>query len=395
MTNTITGYFDIKTLIFYLFLSFFSAYSLKKVKDKEATKEKKQSIFTNNYVLWFLLWTIIATFRYVSYGIGGSDAITYINFFNIANSSNIPAYYMHYEILFREIVGFLRFLSSDYHFFFFIIYGFICWAYIFFLNEFCPKVGSKIPYLILFFPFLITFNTIRTGLAIAINLVAMVLIFRKKELFGFLLMISTFFIHHASIIFICSFLYYKLFKNNKINKYNYIAIFILSIVVGKLAQMFFLNYLTSFFDGAYSLYAQKSMSSGFFVDYWKPIFGELLLFAVVLLLYVPINKHIYSLKDDNDRNRLLFVFCFCLYDFLTIPISYYLGVWRAYEYTYLFRLIMWGEIIYILKKNSSFFSRKILNVFFVCCFSGWMIFRIYCTWEMSSSMPYIFELFMR
>jgi hypothetical protein len=62
-----------------------------------------------------------------------------------------------------------------------------------------------------------------------------------------------------------------------------------------------------------------------------------------------IDRYSFNL-DAVNRQKLEFVRLACYFDFMTIPITYVLDVWRGYEYLYIFRLLMWGHIVDIIMK---------------------------------------------
>ena len=76
-------------------------------------KEKRSHKWSNKaYIAWFAIWVIVAVFRKVSIGIGGSDAIAYKEFFEYclhpkAGTARVIAYANHldtgYQILCKII----------------------------------------------------------------------------------------------------------------------------------------------------------------------------------------------------------------------------------------------------------------------------------------------------
>ena len=75
------AYWDTKTLIFYFIMGMVSMFALQSVKKKEVISGQQQKMLNKAYIAWFAIWVIVAVFRKVSIGIGGSDAIAYKEFF--------------------------------------------------------------------------------------------------------------------------------------------------------------------------------------------------------------------------------------------------------------------------------------------------------------------------
>ena len=83
----------------------------------------------------------------------------------------------------------------------------------------------------------------------------------------------------------------------------------------------------------------------------------------------------------------------CLYDVILIPVTFILNVWRGYEYFYIARLIMWGEIIAMYEGLFNYKSRRLLNICVYLVFTGWMVFRLWSIYDESWLMPYVFMPF--
>jgi hypothetical protein len=115
-----------------------------------------------------------------------------------------------------------------------------------------------------------------------------------------------------------------------------------------------------------------------------------LLFVVLLMFWKSIKKSI-SERNPDEQRKLNLLLLICYFDFLTIPINFVLGVWRGYEVFYVPRLVMWGELIGIVRGKFARGSRWMVTVVFAILFVGWMVFRFYSIWEDSGLMPYIFE----
>ena len=117
-----------------------------------------------------------------------------------------------------------------------------------------------------------------------------------------------------------------------------------------------------------------------------------MLLGALIIMNKPIKN--FSLKLSlAERKNIEFIKVICYFDLMLIPATYVLGIWRGYEYLYIFRLIMWGYIIDIICSKLTEKSRMLVKTIVLMAFVGWMVFRLYNTFEQSSLMPYIFEPF--
>ena len=109
---------------------------------------------------------------------------------------------------------------------------------------------------------------------------------------------------------------------------------------------------------------------------------------IVLLLFLfKYNKKV--LETYNCRMLMLL----CIFDIIVMPSSLVLNMWRATEYLYVARLIMWGMIIHILLKNIHGFQKNIIHLVSLIVFASWLVFRICSEWDDAKLMPYILNWF--
>ena len=392
--SNIYRHWDLKTLMLYILMGLIGAVCLYFVKKKEKKTGKKQKITSFPYLFWFFTWVIFAAYRYIDYNIGGTDAIVYVKYFSICLDSYIPSYYQHYDVLYRVLNILIRFISNDVHVYLIAFYSILVFSYILFLNDFSDKNVNIAPYILTFYLYLRGFNTFRSNLAISLILIGIVLLGRNKKKLSLVVMLSTFFIQKAAILYSLGvYIFVLLFKKGKIKIKHCIVLAFVGFFIGKYAQSFLINLDKSILNGAYSAYARKSLISSFFDNFWKICFEQLILLVFVVLYNTKIREN-NDLCDEPAKSIKQLIYIICLFDFVTIPITYILSIWRGYEFLYLPRLVMWNEIINIIGCRFDKFSRKIVAMIFTVVFVAWMSFRIYNTWEASSLMPYIFEPFM-
>ena len=231
------------------------------------------------------LLTCFAVIREVSYGVGGTDAITYVrDFLNMRKSL---ANYIDFEKVLslqqREPLYYLfgwsvRRVTDNYKVYFFLWHFFIVTGFVYAAVKSYKKdswgVGSVLPLMLLFAGYIHSFNVMRNWLAIAIAMIGLSFLRRENLKYYFLFLFMAVCIHYSTIVLTLPFLMSKLFKrldNIKIP----LAIF---IVVG---NMLIYSYI-SFFS---SVFAETKFSS--YMEVQSSWFGYLpiLLIAVVGLIF--------------------------------------------------------------------------------------------------------------
>lgn len=387
-----TPHWDVTSMIFYIFMGLISMFSISYVKRKEYISGNLYKNTNLIFMTWFIIWIVISVWRGVSKNIGGSDAITYIEYFRECLDPNLNTLYAnHLDIGFQLLCKLIRIIFSDYHIFFIIIYGIIIYSYQAFINEFCLSDISFEPMILVFFIYLRGFNTIRTNLSVAFLLIALILLFRKKYKLMIMFIILSCGMHIATLLYSGFFIFYLVYKKNKIKLYH--GIFLWGIAIGAanlFRELLIKTDLGNGLRGAYKSYALNSIGKSFFESSWKIAFGQLMLLLIIIILHKKIKKDI-SKKNTLNQERYNMIFLLCFYDFLMIPICHLIGMWRGYEYFYLPRLIMWGIVISVILKKFTKNSRIFIKIIIFTIFVSWMIFRLYNTWEESLLMPYIFE----
>lgn len=387
-------YWDIKSLIFYIILGFVAMLSLYKVKKFEYKTGQKQSVINKYYFLWFTVWVIAAVFRYVAIGFGGTDAISYKEFFEACLIPNLDTgYARHLDIGFQIFSKIIRRYTADYRIFFFIVYGIISFSYIFFLNELAFRNMSFIPIILVFYIYLRGFASIRTNISVAFLLISLVMLYKNKKLIMLVFAILSVLMHKASIFYAVFCIFYLVFKKYKITIKKGILLTVLAAVLAKICQNIILNsFLTDMLETSYVNYASRSLNSSFFEDSWKMFFEQIVLAFAILGTYKYVIKDVNNMCEE-DKLRYKFIWNMCIFDIALIPVCYILHIWRGYEYFYIARLILWGEIIKVVRRLFKKEDRYILSTFLMLTFIAWMSFRIYSYWDMSSLTPYIFAPF--
>lgn len=362
-------------------------------KKRERITGRVRKLNSIEYLPWIISWTILAVFRYVDSSIGGTDAPSYIKYFE----NCLEMVDDNTDIAFMWFNRIIRYITNDYHILFLVFYLFIIVALIVFINEFARCESSSIPLCILFYLYLRSFTSLRSNFAIAFLLFALVALHRKKYFWTILLAVLSIFSHVSAVAYVAFILFYYLYKERKIGLGKSLTIFGVAFAIAMLVQnilrtgMF--TFLANISSGAYLSYAQRFSPSEFLTNYSVSNLPQLGLFLMLIIFRKKIDKVIEN-AEEGDKSRIQFVRLMCYYDFFIVPIITLLSIYRGYEYFYLARLIMWGEVIQIIKKYVNSRSRRIVSVGFLIFFIVWMYGRIEATWASSHLMPYVFEPFM-
>ena len=285
----------------------------------------------------------------------------------------------------------MRIFTDDYHVMFFLIYAIIVASYIAFIEEFRISKMSCIPFVILVYIYIRGFNTIRTNLGVACVLFSLIAMHRKRIKTAFVFAIISTLFQVASLLYAAVVLFYYLNKEKNVRiRLCVIGLFFASFVA-RLGQYIILNYQLPFLkNGVYRWYASTSSGQSFLGNYWKIAFPQIVMGGI----YFALHKRLQIAKEGMkpcDRDKVQFVEWVIIFDVLTIPVTFVLGIWRGYEYLYIARLMMWAYLLPIIMRCFTKQSRKYVHIGFFIMFVGWMIFRQYNTWEDSGLMPYIFE----
>lgn len=238
-----------------------------------------------------LLLTCFAVMREVSYGVGGTDAITYVrDFLNMRKSL---ANYIDFEKVLslqqREPLYYLfgwsvRRGTDNYKVYFFLWHFFIVTGFVYAAAKSYKKdswgVGSVLPLMLLFAGYIHSFNVMRNWLAIAIAMIGLSFLRRENLKYYFLFLFMAVCIHYSTIVLTLPFLISKLFKrldNIKIP----LAIF---IVVGNMLIYSYISFFSSIFaETKFSSYMEMQSS-------WFGYLPILLIAAAGLFFYDELVK---------------------------------------------------------------------------------------------------------
>lgn len=390
----ITPYWDSLSMILYIIMGVVPCIVMMQTQKNNYGDNNNAKTYYCYYIAWYVLWLAFAVFRKVDYGVGGSDAIAYVTYFDVClDPYSTHPYATHSDLLYALLNKAIRLITTDYHWLFFVIYSFLIIVYIETIRKFNVKKASVIPLALIVFLYLRGFTSIRTNLAAGLLLISIILCFNENYVWSIFFAVGSVFMHKATIIYVLYLVLILLYKKKKLNIKTVLVFLVLSSVASRLLQNLMLSTRMSFFEsGAYYSYAQRSIGNSFFSGFWKIAFSQLLLLAFLVLFRKQIDQYIEGL-NEGEQKKARFVRLICYYDILLIPATFIFDIWRGYEILYLFRLMMWGIIIKSINQKFSVRTRGILNCIWFVGFIGWMIFRIYSTYESSQLMPYIFSVF--
>ena len=251
----VTPHWDWLSMLLYILMGVVGAACIKYVNKRCAFR--KCTIRNRNsvaYVIWFVVWTSFATWRYVASGIGGMDASAYIQYFDVCLYPKDYWFAEHVDLLYRIVNKAIRLLTSDYHFLFIILYGFIVLSYIFFVEEFRFAKMSYIPLILLVYVYIRGFNTLRTNLGTACVLLSIVCMHRGKKIKTVLFAVASVLFQVASLVYAGFVLFYYLYKKRNVKISTCIIWIICAAVIGRVGQYIIANYNIPFLTKWYFIY---------------------------------------------------------------------------------------------------------------------------------------------
>lgn len=390
-------YWSIGSLILFICLALFGMLCMNNIKAVENRIDKKSKAVADTYTfLWVFVWAFFAVFRLVKFGIGGSDAIDYVYFFENCNApydeTDYKMYHTGSDLLYLWINKIIRFFTSDYHVLFAILYSYMCYGYIKFLRCFSRKYFSIVPFFLVFYLYLRGYSSIRSNLAICFILRGIVSLVNAKTKRAYLFLILSLLTHKMSIVYSLVIPFCQFYWNRKINIFK-ISILLSIVYISCLYLRIFFIEFASIVDlgGAYKSYAEISQDSGRFA--WINDFGQMLIGIVFLLFSRVIRKDINKMTDIKEKRSFSILWLVCVFDILMVPVNQLMGIYRGYEFFYLARLLMWGYILYLLTRKQDVMLKAIMSTLVFALFVAWFVFRVSHTFEDTCLMPYIFEPF--
>ena len=361
-------------------------------------KSNKVPFYKNKYyIYWFTSWTLLAAFRCIEGGAGGDDAEAYYTYF--LKSFNIHGYELTALGLYDSNFGFrwynriLRLISDNQFFFLFVTHGIMLACIIKFIDYFRFKKIYIVPFFLVFFWYVRGFCTIRSNLATSILLIGLIFLVDKKYKQSIALAIVSFLFHKMMILYALFIPFYWYSQRKSITfRQIFIALLLLSLSTTLLTTYIFGgNVFGSEFSEHYSNYSDASMEVGFFGNFWKIAFEQIILGGMLFLFRKKIMTAA-SKMSPLEFKKFQVIWFACLFDCLLIPVCSAFGIWRGYEIFYIPRLVMWAILLKVLEPRSV----KLQTIYFILCvglFYGWFLQRTSAEsfWKETSLMPYVFN----
>lgn len=380
-------YWSWLSLLIYLVLAFVGM-----ICAKNALRHNSDKLLNRHYIVWYVVWLFFTVWRDIRPGIGGTDAFRYIDYYEHCldpTQTNLYAY--RTEIGWRLLNKALRHITADYHLLFILVYSVLIWAIIYFVHEFYNYYVSCIPIITAFYSVLISFNIVRNGLAFGLLLISIIKLYKNENVKAVIIATVSIFIHASAIFYFGFIVFYWLYKRRgSINIKKAIVWSILGAIACRIVQSRILSGNFKFINSGtpIDVYASSSLHSGFFEDWWKMVVSQLLLIIALAVLVKPIRKYIRNVNDVTVKSKMQYVQLMVYYDLLLVPAAYILHVWRAVDYFLLPRIIMWGLIISTIKAMLPMLQRRYVGLISLVLTVGYLIFRIYTVYDISSLMPY-------
>lgn len=389
-----TIYWDTGSLFLYLIEAFIGMVCLTHV----CRANKGTSISTKSYlpyaITFIFTWGLFAAFRHVSNGIGGADAIDYVDFFK-GCWGNMDAHMEHTasDVLYLYLNRFVRLFTSSYQIFFIIVYGFIAASILQFVKRFGSAFVNTIPLFLVFYLYLRGYNTLRSLLCISFILLGVIGVLDKKYKKAYILMICAALTHKMGIVYglVMPFLHIAINKGIKV-KYLIIGAILISFL-GIYIRDYFIQF-AYFYDlgGAYGSYANEAKEANNYMAGATECFFQYLL-ALMLILFNKQLKNLARIIPSGFQKPLLILSYICYFDFLLMPLNVLFGIWRGFEFFYIPRLLMWGWIIYYFARKLRIKTPLLVNTFVFIIVVAWFIFRVSRNYEAAALMPYSLDLF--
>lgn len=396
------------TLIFYYALAILGVTSIWKIqKSNNGLIYKRNDIYKVNSAafIWFMLWTFFAVYRYISPQIGGTDAPSYIEYFETCLVSNQHPYSYRTEPLFRLFTKGIRLLGGDYHFYFFILYTVIVIGYILFLKQYTWHGICFIPIIAGLYSYIMSFNIVRNSFSIGLLWIGFYFLGKKKTKKAIFWSVSSVLMHTASIFYAPFFVFNWIVEKLKIKSFRKLVsictvlmifidascIFVRNLVLsGSLNGLFRKLGLGQPFD----VYASEIYGTSFWWDFLHFRISRLqLILVVVLFVFItPIEKYVNS-QGSEAIAKFDILKKMIAYDYTALPLVFWFSVWRGPLYFVLARTIMWGIIIAALLKKISQRSRNFMILITLIGASLFFCKEIYKYWEISKLTPYYLEPF--
>ena len=326
MQANILPYWDLSSAILYCIMGIVPLFAI-----NQTINHPSNNAFWKNkfYLIWILIWIVFASFRHVGNGLGGTDAPNYLTFFDHCFHINgftgsVEQYYNNLGFRWYNQIVYL--INPTDRFYLIVTYGILTIGVVYFVNFFKFEKESSIPFFLLVFWYLRGFSSIRSNLATIILLTSFVFLYKKKYFASIVFIIIAYLIHSSAALYALFVPFYIFYKKHIGYKKLIILIIVLFIISIPLQNLFLqnVNFFGDDFSDHYSYYV--TMGDGFFSNFWKIAFEQLLLLMLMMLNKNGLIRYKTNLNQNNQK-KFDFIYRLCLYDFLLVPICSTLNIW--------------------------------------------------------------------
>lgn len=363
-------YFDLNTLYLYIAIGLCIVFFVRKYNNSN-----KKSIFP---LVLFAILLVFSVSRKVDINLGGMDSISYEQIFLNRDYGRLMD---NNEFLFVYFTDIIRGFTADPIIYRCFCYSLIVFSYIFFIKEFSPKNSSSVPYILVMYPLLMSFNTMRSSMAIAMILIGLVFLHRKKNIFGIAFIVSSVFFHRMSMIYLPVIPFYYLLRN--VNVFRSKTFMVVTITIA----MFASSAVGTTFQG-YILSAGILDEN----DLYYLGMNEGGMFTAALAFFVPLLLiSVFMIMNTSRKmfEEYKFLYLIVLYDIVIYPCTFVFGMWRANEYFYVPRLALWGILLYTFYQRFDKRNRLLVKLIALVCFTFWFVDRLEGIYKTSALMPYV------
>lgn len=360
-------------------------------------------VFNKYYLIWFLVWVMFAVTRYVSPEIGGTDAPTYIEYFEKCLDSVSNLYSYRTEPTFRLFTQIVRFTLLDYHIYFLIIYSIIVIGIINLLDSLTISKIYYGPILAVFSYYLVSFNILRNGFSIGLLLIAFNYAYNNAKLKATVLALISVLMHTVSVLYAPFIVFYWFLRDKTRLTFRRLTIIAIGVMVGFgtlceiIKQLILSGALNTLFSQLglgqpFNVYASNPNGDNFWVDLlaFKIARPQIIIMLLAFIFVAKINDEVLK-KLPREINKLRIIELMMVYDFALLPVCYEFNIYRGKYYFLIARVLMIGLLCWLLSTRVTDSSKKYIGIISIVLSIVYLTYQISMIWEESSLMPYIWE----
>lgn len=346
-------------------------------------KISKTESHWKEYIPLIVILTLFACFRKVGPGLGGTDSLSYEQDF--LNSLKGLGTFEDTDILYGQYSLYLRHLTSSPFIFRLVSYFFIAFCLCSFIKEICPSKISCIPFILVVWPYICGFSSMRSSMAIGFIQLGLVALYKKKYLEEWLFIICAVLFHRMMFFFVPIFIVFQpinklIIRCSRTRLFLIIGVCI--VVISSLAfsiQKYILLYgLMIETSAPTTSYMTRTVGTNLF-ESW-PMFIQ----QIFLLIFLFMN-----FKSFDSRKDQFVLTLSCIDAVITFP-ALILGIYRISQCLYVPTIMLWGILLYNFIQKFTSIIRPLISMVFLGGFTFIFYVRLKSMYLSSSLMPYIF-----